>query len=54
MLDLGRTYLQSVERSPNALAIVDGELTLTYAQWHRIIVPKACANWVSRAGTGCS
>src|SRR4051812_13632270 len=38
MLDLGRTYLQSVERSPNALAIVDGALTLTYAQWHRIIV----------------
>ncbi|SIO42228.1 2-furoate---CoA ligase [Burkholderia sp. GAS332] len=38
MLDLGRTYLQSVERSPNALALVDGALTLTYAQWHRIIV----------------
>ncbi|HWX10565.1 MAG TPA: AMP-binding protein, partial [Trinickia sp.] len=38
MLDLGRTFLQSVERSPNALALVDGELTLTYAQWHRIIL----------------
>ena len=38
MLDLGRTYLQSVERSPNARAIVDAALTLTYAQWHRIIV----------------
>jgi 2-furoate---CoA ligase len=38
MLDLGRTFLQSVERSPNALALVDGELALTYAQWHRIIV----------------
>lgn len=33
MLDLGRTFLQSVERSPTALAIVDGELRLTYAQW---------------------
>ncbi|MHB8354108.1 MAG: AMP-binding protein, partial [Burkholderiales bacterium] len=33
MLDLGRTFLQSVERSPNALAIVDGEHRLSYAQW---------------------
>ncbi|MCG7400675.1 MULTISPECIES: AMP-binding protein [Caballeronia] len=38
MLDLGRTFLQSVERSPNALALVDGELQLTYAQWHRVIL----------------
>jgi 2-furoate---CoA ligase len=41
MLDLGRTFLQSVERSPNALALVDGELALTYAQWHDIIVDVA-------------
>lgn len=33
MLDLGRTFLQSVERSPQALAIVDGDLRRTYAQW---------------------
>ena len=33
MLDLGRTFLQSVERSPVALAIVDGDIRLTYAQW---------------------
>lgn len=33
MLDLGRTFLQSVERSPTALAIVDGDVRLTYAQW---------------------
>ncbi|MFL9915813.1 AMP-binding protein [Paraburkholderia fungorum] len=38
MLDLGRTFLQSVERSPNALALVDGDLQLTYVQWHRIIL----------------
>jgi len=38
MLDLGRTFLQSVERSPNALALVDGELTLTYAQWHEVVL----------------
>src|ERR1700731_3134876 len=37
MLDLGRTFLQAVERSPHAPAIVDGELQLTYAQWYRII-----------------
>jgi 2-furoate---CoA ligase len=34
MLDLGRTFLQSVERSPQALAVVDGDQRLTYAQWH--------------------
>ena len=33
MLDLGRTFLQSVERSGDAVAIVDGELRLSYAQW---------------------
>lgn len=33
MLDLGRTLLQSVERSPHALALVDGELRWTYAEW---------------------
>jgi 2-furoate---CoA ligase len=38
MLDLGRTFLQSVERSPHALALVDGDLQFTYAQWHRVIL----------------
>jgi 2-furoate---CoA ligase len=33
MLDLGRTFLQSVERSPRALAIVDHDLRLTYGEW---------------------
>ena len=37
MLDLGLSFLGSVARDPNALAIVDGELRLTYAQWHRRI-----------------
>jgi len=41
MLDLGRTFLQSVERSPNALALVDGEFRVTYAQWHRLILQAA-------------
>ncbi|MEO8079403.1 MAG: AMP-binding protein [Caldimonas sp.] len=34
MLDLGRTFLQCVERSPHATALVDGALRLSYAQWH--------------------
>ena len=38
MFDLGRTLLQSVERRPEALALVDGDLRLTYAEWHREIV----------------
>ena len=33
MLDLGRTFLQSAERSPNAIAIVDGAQRLTYRDW---------------------
>jgi 2-furoate---CoA ligase len=33
MFDLGRTFLQSVERSPHAVAVVDGALRLTYAEW---------------------
>ncbi len=37
MLDLGLSFLGSVARDPNALAIVDGEMRLTYAQWYRRI-----------------
>ena len=33
MLDLGTSFLACVERSPGALAIVDGEVRLTYRQW---------------------
>ncbi|SAK67535.1 feruloyl-CoA synthetase [Caballeronia calidae] len=33
MFDLGRTFMQTVERSPHALALVDGDIALTYAQW---------------------
>jgi 2-furoate---CoA ligase len=33
MLDLGRSFLASVERSPDQLALVDGDLRLTYGQW---------------------
>ncbi len=37
MLDLGLSFVGSVARDPNALAIVDGEVRLTYAQWYRRI-----------------
>ncbi|MGH8801323.1 MAG: AMP-binding protein, partial [Casimicrobiaceae bacterium] len=37
MFDLGRTLLASVERSPQALAVVEGELRLSYAEWQRRI-----------------
>jgi 2-furoate---CoA ligase len=37
MLDLGTSFLASVARDPHALAIVDGDMRLTYAQWYRRI-----------------
>lgn len=33
MFDLGRTFLAAVERSPDAIAIVEGGRRLTYAEW---------------------
>jgi 2-furoate---CoA ligase len=35
MFDLGTSFLASVERDGDALAIVDGEVRLTYAEWYR-------------------
>ena len=37
MLDLGTSFLASVERDPDALAIVDGDVRFTYRQWYRRI-----------------
>src|SRR5580704_12741852 len=37
MLDLGLSFLASVARDPDAIAIVDGDVRLTYAQWYRQI-----------------
>src|SRR5580704_13210692 len=34
MLDLGASFVASVARDPDALAIVDGGIRLTYAQWY--------------------
>lgn len=41
MLDLGTTFLQSVERSPRALALVGDGLRLSYEQWHAQIARAA-------------
>ena len=37
MLDLGTSFLASVARDPLAVAIVDGEVRLSYAAWWRKI-----------------
>lgn len=37
MLDLGRTFLQSVDRAAGATALVDGGLRLTWGAWARAI-----------------
>ncbi len=39
MLDLGTSFVASAERDPDALAIVDGEMRLTYGEW----VPRIAA-----------
>lgn len=33
MLDLGSTFIQSVERNPHAVALVADNKRLTYEQW---------------------
>jgi 2-furoate---CoA ligase len=43
MLDLGTTFLQSVERSPSAIALVDDDVRLTFEQWHGDVVCAAAA-----------
>ena len=34
MLDLGTSFLAAVSRDPTALAIVDGDVRLTYEEWY--------------------
>jgi 2-furoate---CoA ligase len=48
MTDLGATFKASVEREPHALALVDGPLRLTYAQWQPRIAD--AANSLRRLG----
>jgi len=42
MLDLGLSFVGSIARDPNALAIADGDVRLTYAQWYRRISALVC------------
>ncbi len=37
MLDLGRTFLQSVDRAPGTTALVDGALRLSWSEWARAV-----------------
>ena len=37
MLDLGTSFIASVARDPDAIAIVDADQRLTYAQWYKRI-----------------
>lgn len=37
MFDLGTSFLAAAERDPDAIAIVDGDVRLTYRQWYRRI-----------------
>ena len=47
MLDLGRSFLASVERSPGQLALVDGDLRLTYSEWfERVAAVAAGLQWI--------
>ena len=48
MLDLGRSFLASVERSPGQLALVDGDLRLTYGEWFERVA--AVAGGLQMAG----
>src|SRR5438270_2649464 len=43
MLDLGTSFVASVARDRKALAIVDGDLRLSYAEWYRKISSVAAA-----------
>src|SRR6266481_1867931 len=37
MLDLGTSFLASVARDPGALAMVDGDVRLSYSAWYKLI-----------------
>ncbi|WP_029002658.1 AMP-binding protein [Azorhizobium doebereinerae] len=48
MLDLGTSFVASVARDPDAIALVDGDLRLTYRQWYARISAVVAA--LDRAG----
>ncbi len=43
MFDLGTSFLASVERDPDRLAIVDGEVRLSYRDWYGKVSALAAA-----------
>jgi 2-furoate---CoA ligase len=43
MLDLGTSFLASVARDPDAIAIVDGDVRFTYREWYKRISALAAA-----------
>jgi 2-furoate---CoA ligase len=49
-MDLGSTFLAATEREPNALAIVDGTLRLSYAQWEERV--RRAVSGLQRHGVG--
>ena len=52
MFDLGRTLLASAERSPDATAVVDGEVRLTYGEWADIVARTAAGLGALGLGRG--
>ena len=48
MLDLGTSFLASVERDPHALAVVDRSIRFTYSEWLGRI--GAAAAWLDSVG----
>jgi 2-furoate---CoA ligase len=49
-MDLGSTFRAAIEREPNALAIVDGALRLSYAQWEERV--RCVVSGLQRHGVG--
>jgi 2-furoate---CoA ligase len=43
MFDLGTSFIASVARDPQAIAIVDGDVRLTYSEWYRRISALVCS-----------
>lgn len=52
MFDLGTSFIASVERDPDALAIVDREVRLTYRQWYARISALVAALDAAGLGAG--
>ena len=47
VLDLGTSFVASVERDPGAVAIVDGSKRLSYREWYGKIPPSSARSTTS-------